>query len=581
MVHYAESHESLRGFIGDGMAVKRFADVPTAAMWASGEWQPGHGDADLRESASVANLYGRSFVAAEMFTASDDFYAYVPEMLKPVADRAFAQGLNLPLIHASVHQPLNETGPGMTLGPFGQWFTRHETWAEQAKPWIDYLARSSFLLQQGRAVRDLLYFYGEDTNLAAKFGRFGANQLPDIPAGFSYDFVNEEALDLLSVQDGQMITVSGMRYAALIIDLQVRMVSLPVLKRMQRLVLAGATLVGPKPEGTPSLSDDPKVFRALVDELWGDDVSSGKRQVGKGKVIQPLTLANAVGALDIDADFTYQKVAADSEVEFAHRRLDDGDLYFVTNRQGQARRFEASFRVSGKAPELWHADTGCMEPTSYRFVNSRTIVPLSLDAHGAVFVVFRKATSQHIRMIGAPGRQPLSPIENAWEVRFPRGDGEPSVARFRSLISWSDHADPSIRYFSGTASYRQQIKIPTPTEKGSRIEIDLGTVKDLAEVLVNDQSLGVLWKAPFRIDITDHVRRGTNQLEVRVTNTWVNRLIGDKQPGAKAYAYSSFDSYKPHSVLLPSGLLGPVVLTEVVQRASSGYPSATAWAPSL
>src|SRR5260370_21827695 len=169
---YGESHESGRATIGDGMEMKRYTDVPMAAMWterAGVTDELYHYNADIRESASVAHIYGQNLVAAESMTAAASPWAWSPETLKPTADKELSMGLNRFVIHTSVHQPLIDKAPGLALGPFGQWFNRNETWAEQAKPWITYLARNSYLLQQGRCVADIAYFYGEDSNLTAIF----------------------------------------------------------------------------------------------------------------------------------------------------------------------------------------------------------------------------------------------------------------------------------------------------------------------------------------------------------------------------------------------------------------------------
>src|SRR5207249_4824607 len=193
MGHYGESHEEGRAFIGDGMEVKRSNDVPMSVTWTQkpgvNKDLPGF-DADIRESASVAHIYGQNLVAAESMTAFGNTFAFSPETLKPYADRELAMGLNRFVIHTSVHQPDERLGPGATLGPFGQWFTRHETWAQQAKPWVTYLARSDYLLQQGRFVADIAYLYGEDNNITNLFG--GAP--PPIPVGYNFDYVNADAL---------------------------------------------------------------------------------------------------------------------------------------------------------------------------------------------------------------------------------------------------------------------------------------------------------------------------------------------------------------------------------------------------
>src|SRR5437773_9475451 len=238
------------------MQVKRSNTVPMSATWTQ---TPGvnkelYGyNADVRESASVAHLYGQNLVAAESLTAASGAWAWSPATLKPTADKELAMGLNRFVIHTSVHQPLLDKKPGLALGPFGQWFTRNETWAEQAKPWVTYLARNSYLLQQGRFAADILYFYGEDSNITALFGA----KSPEIPTGYNFDYVNADALvHLLTIENGELATASGMRYRVLALDPFSQHMSLSVLRRIRDLVQAGAVVCGPKPVATPSLSDD-------------------------------------------------------------------------------------------------------------------------------------------------------------------------------------------------------------------------------------------------------------------------------------------------------------------------------------
>jgi hypothetical protein len=386
MARYSESHESGRAFIADGMEVKATAAVPMSATWTNG---PGRAqeryDADVRESASVAHIYGQNLVAAESMTASGGVgssWAFSPETLKPTADRELSNGLNRFVIHCSVHQSVDDKIPGLSLGPFGQWFTRHETWAEYAKPWMTYLARSSYMLQQGKFVADIAYYYGEDSNITALF----ANNPPPIPAGYNFDYINGDAIRnrLTVASNGLITTASGMSYRALALDPNSKYMPLAVLHKIRDFVNAGAVVVGPKPIDSPSLADDQAEFHTIADQLWGAGTA-------KGKVFGTGTIGDAMAALKVTADFEYSKPQADTELAFVHRRLADGDVYWVSHRNERTEDLEATFRVAGKAPELWHPDTGATEPVSYRIVEGRTIVPLHLDANDAVFVVFREA----------------------------------------------------------------------------------------------------------------------------------------------------------------------------------------------
>jgi len=560
MGRYTESHEGGRAFIGDGMEVKRNAEIPMSALWTPetpSDEPPGYG-VDIRESASVAHIYGQNLVAAESLTAyggQRGAWSWSPETLKPTADTELAMGLNRFVIHTSVHQPVSDKIPGLSLGPFGQWFTRHETWAELAKPWTTYLARSSYMLQQGKFVADVLYFYGEDSNITALFGE----KHPDIPAGYDFDFVNADAiLNRLSTDGGRITTPSGMSYAVMALDANSRHMSLPVLREIRELVGAGAVVVGPKPVDSPSLSDDQAVFRAIADELWGP--GEGERAYGKGKVYGGLTIGQALAALGVEPDFEYTKPRPDTTVLFVHRKLAEGDVFWVDNRKKRVETLEVSFRVQGKEAELWHADTGEMEPAPYLIANGRTIVPLRFDPYEAVFVVFRKPAATQARALPRQVETPLGTVDGPWAVGFQAGRGAPAEIKLDSLTSWSESSDAGVKYFSGTGTYTKTFQAAANwIAAGWRLWLDLGDVKNLAEVSVNGRPLGMVWKAPFRVEVTGALRPGPNELQIKVTNLWVNRLIGDQQPNAaQKFTYTTQRFYRADSLLLPSGLLGPV-----------------------
>jgi hypothetical protein len=557
MGHYGESHEEGRAFIGDGMEVKRHNDVPMSAMWTQ---KPGvnaeqYGyNADIRESASVAHIYGQNLVAAESLTASSGAWAWSPATLKPTADKELAMGLNRFVIHTSVHQPLLDKKPGLALGPFGQWFNRNETWAEQAKPWITYLARSSYLLQQGRFDADIAYFYGEDTNLTALFGKNG----PDIPSGYNWDYFNADALvHVLTFEGGQLSTPSGMRYRVLALDPHSQRMSLPVLHKIRDLVQAGAVVCGPKPTDTPSLSDNAKEFQTTADQLWG---SGSGNIVGKGKVYGDQKLGDVLAAIHVEPDFDYTKPESDANVIFVHRKLAGGDLYFVDNRNDRDEVLDATFRAEGKEAELWHADTGVIEPASFRIANGHTTVPLHLEPWSTVFVVFRKPTQTTSRSLPAISDEAIATIEGPWDLTFEPDRGAPAKVTLDKLTSWSENPDEGIKYFSGAGTYTKIIQAPQEWfNGGAHLSIDLGEVKNLAEVSVNSKPLEIVWKTPYRVDITSALKPGANTVEIKVTNAWVNRIIGDRQPTVtKTYTFTSPTFYKADSKLVISGLLGPV-----------------------
>ncbi len=567
MGHYGESHEGGRAFVADGMEVKKLDDIPMSAMWTqtpeTNNEQYGY-NADDRESASVAHIYGQNIAAAESMTAAAAPWAWSPATLKPTADQEFLNGINRFVIHESAHQPLvgPHTEPGLTLGPFGQWFNRNETWAEQAAPWIDYLARTSFLLQQGHFGADLVYFYGEDSNLTAIY----EHSSPEIPAGFGFDYINADGLiHELKVANGRITTPSGMSYRVLGLAPYSKHMSLPVLRAIYKLVEEGAVVAGAKPADDPSLADNEGEFAKLNGELFGD--GSGEHKVGKGTVYAGESLTEVFAKLKVAPDFDYTKPEADARLEFVHRKLADGDVYFVDNRKNRAESVDAMFRVAGKAPELWHAETGKTEPVSYSMADGRTTVPLKLEPWGTVFVVFRRGTKEGSRTLPKATETQLATVDGAWSVSFQADRGAPATATFDKLISWPHSADAGIRYFSGIGTYTKTIDASADwLKKGEQVWLDLGEVKNLAEVTLNGKSLGVVWHAPYRVEVTGALKPGANQLEVKVVNAWVNRLIGDEQPGATKYTFADVKPYKANSPLLPSGLLGPVALVGVTHE---------------
>ncbi len=563
MKRYSESHEDGRAMIADGMEVKRTAAIPMSAMWTPNPFINENNqtkyEADIRESASVAHIYGQNIAAAESLTAlafPNSAWSYSPENLKPTADLELANGLNRFVIHTSVHQPVDDKIPGIGLGPFGQWFNRHDTWAGQAKAWTDYLSRSSYMLQQGKFVADIVYYYGEDNNITGLFRK----ALPAIPEGYNYDFINADALiNLLSVKDGKLITPSGMSYRVLVLDENAKKMSLPVLRKISSLVKAGAAVAGVKPEATPSLSDDQNEFKRLVNEIW----SSTNSKVTEGK---PLT--EVLNEFSITPDFACTKTTANTKLMFVHRKTRDRDIYWVNSRTDQVEDLELTFRVDGKIPQLWFAESGITEPLSYSIGNGVTKVKLHLEPHDAVFVVLKEKAIKPSVEIPAVKVKELAAITGSWDLSFQKDRGAPAAIKLEALSSWTTQSDTGVKYFSGTGTYTKTITAPAEWfGKEEELWLNLGDVKDMAEVIVNGKSLGLLWKKPFRVNVTSALKKGENKLEINVTNLWVNRLIGDAQPGVtNKITYTTMPFYQAGSSLLPSGLIGPLNINSVSRK---------------
>jgi alpha-L-rhamnosidase len=577
MRYYGEALEYHRPSLGDDMEMRSKTDVPMGAMWT---WAGNPGPdfdyiSDLRGAASVAHIYGQNLVGAESMTSRGPAWSFSPNSLKKVADLEFALGVNRFEIHESAHQPVADMAPGLTLGPYGLWFNRNDTWAEQAKPWVAYLARCSYLLQQGHYAADVAYFYGEEGPLTAVFGW---KPIDDAPDGYAFDFVNSDAvLHELTFKNGRLVTPGGTSYRLLYLGGRSRRMTLPVLRQIEMLVRGGAIVVGNRPTDSPSLADNEHVFQRVADQLWGRRPVVGKqvRKVGKGKVYTGMSVNEVLAALNLPRDFEYNKPEPDADLMFLHRKLADGDFYFVDNRMDRAENVDATFRVDGKAPELWDPATGMRQPASYRIADGRTTVPVHFDPYGTTFVVFRNSVpaANSALMLPTPHEVPLESLDHAlnfdWHVTFEPNRGAPDHGvGFHRLVSWSSFPEgfaDDLRYFSGTATYSKTVDVPTDDfAPGASLWLELGDVENLAEVIVNGKDLGILWKTPFKVDVTGALRPGSNEIRIKVTNLWVNRMIGDQQPWSlKKYAFADFTPYKADSPLLPSGLLGPVHLVSV------------------
>jgi hypothetical protein len=383
-----------------------------------------------------------------------------------------------------------------------------------------------------------------------------------IQPGYDYDVVTAEALiERAGVRDGKIFLPDGMNYRVLVLpDREV--ISLPVLKKLKELVAAGATVIGLKPVGGgETLENYPAVdaeIGKLADELWG-----GKTGVGRviaGKTAREVLLADGVLP---DCEFSG---APGVPLDYIHRTDGGAEIYFVASRTNLAATATVAFRVSGKAPELWNAVTGEHKfAAAYEVKDGRTFVPLDFAPCGSWFVIFREPAAEHPAT--APGNQlllkPVQEITGAWTVHFDPNWGGPESAQFDRLVSWTERAEPGIKFYSGTAVYEKTFELPDLQLKtqNSRLFLDLGNVRELAEVKVNGKSCGVTWSPPFRVDVTAAVKPGENKLQIEVVNFWPNRIIGDASlPAGQRLTRTNIRNLTARTALVPSGLFGPVTL---------------------
>jgi hypothetical protein len=527
-------------------------------------------------AASAAHVYGKTLVATESFTGGG---YETPYTLKKVGDYWFAQGVNRIVFHTSAHQPL-DTKPGNTM--VGTHINRNITWAEQAGPFMTYLARHSFMLQQGLFVADLAYLLNEGAPSTMPI--WGAGLTPKPPEGYDFDYINADVLlNRMSINtDGRLMLPDGMSYHVLVLP-QADKMRPELLRKIHDLVVGGATVVGPRPAHSPSLAGFPdadKQVQAQAAELWGDldGVSRTVHYCGKGRVVWGLALEDVLGSLQVQKDCEFGR-GLDAEVAWIHRRAGDIDITYVANLTDNAQDLQARLRVHGKEAELWHSDTGEVEPASYSIVEDRTTVPLHLSPRESVFVVFRRAASSPTRTLPPSASTTLATMSGPWDIAFPPNLGAPERIQLANLESWTAHADQGVKYFSGTATYTKTVQAPQGWfQAGTQLMLDLGAVSDVAEVSVNGEPLATLWKPPYRVNLTDAIKPGENQLEIKITNQWTNRQMGDRlaPPDKKVLATPAgggrggFDRMGGfgggNQAPPPSGLTGPVTVVSMKSR---------------
>ncbi|HVT11803.1 MAG TPA: glycosyl hydrolase [Fimbriimonadaceae bacterium] len=683
----------------DDLAYAGRADEPMSEFWTwgGGMTDPeSHSEPFIFEMASAAHIYGRPILGAEAFTSNDsERWLYSPRDLKGLGDWQFSRGVNRFVFHRYALQPWLQVKPGMSMGPWGLHYERTQTWWDESGPWHAYLTRCQYLLQQGQPIADVLYLASEGAPsnyippASALHGVYRADGCPP-----------EALLRLASVKHGQIVFPGGMAYQALVLP-PVDTMTPEMLRKIKALADAGATILGNKPHASPSLTGYPAVdheVRRLAEEVWG-------------KIIVGKTVEQALAARGVPPDFE-----ADRPITAMHRKIGSEDVYFVANpRKGRVNAL-CRFRIMGRNPELWNAETGTIQPAPiFGIANGRTEMPLAFGPHDSIFVIFRpgggikdpivsltcdgkavfsqvakaKLKPQILRASWGPagderrtkdvtaqvqslvdrgvgefqvadlasegdpaynvvktltveyrvggktmtasatdpetislaatpddppmphvtagfdGRFRLEASEKGsfvartrsgrilrtktgiektvevggpWNVSFPFGQ-----ARFDALESWSESKRAEIRYYSGTAIYRNTFV--ARFGRRERQFLDLGQVDVIARVKLNGHDLGILWRAPYRVEVTGLLKPGENRLEISVTNLWPNRMIGDeflpedsdrnpngtlkswpawllegrRNPSGRT-TFTSWRLWRKTDKLLPSGLLGPVTI---------------------
>ncbi len=587
------------------------ADIPMGEFWK----ETFNSSFSVWNATSIGHVLGKKIVATESFTSAADPWIEYPTSIKNQGDWALTMGINRFFFHTFAHQPFGDQNrPGMTFGPYGVNWNRGQTWWPMVEDYHDYLSRCSHLMQQGTTTAELLYLTGEDAPCSAyppEDAFEGVSPILD-KRGYGFDLCSPKILiEKASVREGRIVFPGGASYSMLVLP-KLKMMTPPLITKIKELVQSGATIVGNPPLKSPSLTNYPtcdQTVRKLSQEIWGSLKTPSKvthRPFGLGSVYWGGELNSPVipkvrGSIYPSYEATskilksrgvLQDFIGNGKIRYAHHQLEDGEFYFISNRTNEKTVSPCVFRVATGTPELWNPISGETTPlVSYEQKGGVTALTIPFESHQSYFIFFKQkkgndlhhgqttASNNSPSTIDFPNSEVVLDLSKSWEVSFDPRWGGPKKTSFETLHDWTTSDQRGIKYYSGIAAYSKTFNFTPDANK--RVYLNLGVVHDMARVYLNGKDLGVVWTAPWEVELTQKLKKGKNELKIEVVNRWPNRLIGDSQPedanvrtlqwpeglleGKKIqtgrYTFTnSTQFYKADSPLLPSGLLGPVTL---------------------
>lgn len=617
----AQASESQTQFMTDALLFQKQSDLPTCEfwlgqnqLWPNCTYTPSAAHIYGKKVVGAESYTSETIGGDTSGTTPGGRWREHPFVLKRLGDQAFTGGINRFHLAYYIQQPRLNEKPGLVyvgqptdFGPFdrnreppgaviGSSFQRTQTWWLPGSAWMRYLARCQYLLQEGRFVADLCVLLDEGVPVTLP-------SFEGLHPGYRFDCINHDVLLQAQVKDGRIEIPSGMSYRVLV--LTSKTMTPELVTTIHKLAQDGATIVGPRPVSCPSLTNHPHCDASLsgiTENLWANGKISAQR------------LPDFLSSIGLAPDFEYTSSQPDANFLFMHRIFGHLDVYFVSNQSDRFEEVQCAFRIGNRQPEIWDPDSALrLSPAVFRHENGRTIVPLRFEPYGSIFVAFRRSaheksvtavtkdgqpfshfassmgeqcqdievsivdtntvclistqtgvfeiesTSGKVAKVVVPPQSVIA-IDGPWKLEFPPNWGAPEKVELSQLRSWSAHEDEGVRHFSGTATYIHTFNLPADVINAEKVlYLDLGKVAVMAEIIVNEQPLGVQWKPPYRVDISGAARVGTNRLEVRVTNLWVNRLIGDQSlPERERFTHVSWEPYTKDDPLVESGLLGPV-----------------------
>jgi hypothetical protein len=580
------------------------ADMIMAEFWSKRFGY--HTSYAVLEATSISHITGQPIVGAEVFTSNNnEAWQEYPWSMKDQSDWALALGVNRFVYHTFAHKPLGEEHrPGMTMGQYGVHWDRGQTWWPMVEAYHKYISRSSHMMQQGQAVSDILYLTPEGSPMVFKAPNDALIENGAIPdkKGFGFDGCSPLMLmERATVENGKIVFPGATSYELLVLP-NFETMTPELLEKIISLVEKGAKIIGNPPVKSPSLVDYPicdENLKNLAKKLWGSlqiPKNLSERKFGEGIIYWGGNLESTelyptykstvelLSQLNISEDFS----SDNNTIRFGHRRTADKDIYFIANRTDAKQTTACTFRAEGE-PELWNSVTGeTRKITDYSLENGFTTIPMEFFPFESFFVVFQ--TDKRPQALSKTGKgnfpafNKVKTIEGSWNVSFDSKFGGPENIEFDKLQDWTNHEMRGIKYYSGIATYKKTFDIENLDDK--KYYIDLGVVNDIARVKLNGKDIGVVWCAPWRIDISSALKEGENRLEIEVANRWINRLLGDKSEpeeytrtvkfenglmGGKEYqtgryTFTTKSSMRSFSFSEPlsSGLEGPINILEMI-----------------
>jgi len=595
-------------FVSDGLMHYKYADIPMGEFWLN---SPTHDKPnDVLDAVSGAHIYGKNIVQAEAFTTLRSDWGEHPGNLKALGDREFAMGINKMVLHVFMHNPWIDKKPGMTLDGIGLFYQRDQTWFKQSKAWIEYLTRCQALLQLGKPVVDIAVFTGEEVprrsllpdrlvnTLPGIFGKEKVEaekkrlentgqpqrQIPDGVThsanmadpknyadalnGYNYDCFNPDVLMQMSVKNRKVVTPGGASYALLIIPGKHPMnpnasLSEAVKKKLQQLAMAGAKIIVDE-EYWRDFHDHRNIIKAPYNE-------SSFEKLGLEKSLW-------INTVQTNAPyFENQRIPVYS---FSRRNIGDKIIYFISNQSDHQEFYDLTFPYKNLKVEIYDPVVGAIDNTFMPDTSGGYSSFLELfHPWQSKFIVFSKPgkPKPHALEDEKPfgGKNRLQPLSNGWDISFKTGENkitrklvfdtallfkmnDESAFHAFDLKSWTQDTSDFIKYFSGTAVYRTTYYFDKNPDTVDKVELQMDTVMNIASVKVNGIDCGTVWTYPYYVDIKKAIKPGENKIEIEVTNTWRNRLIGDElMPEMKTTWLNSPYKLKDKP-LLPGGIMGRV-----------------------